>query len=260
MKLILAIMVVWVGFGMTTDPNRIFLPDAVGFFEVLFHEIASGRLLENILATFARVFFGLAIGLFIGLPLGIVLGVSNAARREIMPLIEFFRGIPTSMLFPVFIVLFGIGELSKTAIIASTTFPIILINTVVGCMPRPEIQDRRDYLAVHARHLPVSVKMLVTVWDALPPIIGGLKVAISISLVLTIVTEMFFVASSGVGWAAHQAYLGFDLELMYCYVIVVGIIGLALNQLFDLGYRKVSEALGDFNGKKGWRGPRNEDA
>nr|VFJ89660.1 MAG: sulfonate transport system permease protein [Candidatus Kentron sp. LFY] len=249
MKLILAITIIWIGAGMATDLNRIFLPDAVGFFETLFHEIGSGRLLENILATFARVFSGLAIGLLIGFPLGILLGISGTARKEIMPLIEFFRGIPTSMLFPVFIVIFGIGELSKTVIIASTTFPIILINTVVGCMPRPETRDRRDYLSVHARHLPRSTRMLVTIWDALPPIIAGLKVAISISLVLTIVTEMFFVASSGVGWAAHQAYLGFDLELMYCYVIVVGMIGLGLNRLFDVGYGKVSKALGDFDGK-----------
>nr|VFJ53608.1 MAG: NitT/TauT family transport system permease protein [Candidatus Kentron sp. FW]VFJ60962.1 MAG: NitT/TauT family transport system permease protein [Candidatus Kentron sp. FW] len=249
MKLILALILVWLGASISTDLNRIFLPDAMEFSETLLREIASGRLPTNILTTFARVFSGLAIGLFIGLPLGILLGISSAARKEIMPLIEFFRGIPTSMLFPVFIVIFGIGELSKTVIIASTTFPIILVNTVVGCMPRPETQDRRDYLHVHARDLPRSVKILVTIWDALPPIIAGLKVAISISLVLTIVTEMFFVASSGVGWAAHQAYLGFDLELMYCYVIVVGIIGLTLNQLFDLGYRKVSGALGDSEGK-----------
>nr|VFK33859.1 MAG: NitT/TauT family transport system permease protein [Candidatus Kentron sp. MB]VFK76466.1 MAG: NitT/TauT family transport system permease protein [Candidatus Kentron sp. MB] len=249
MKLILAIVAVWIGFGMITDLNRIFLPDAMGLLEALFHEMASGRLPENVLATFARVFSGLGIGLIIGLPLGILLGVSTAARREVMPLIEFFRGIPASMLFPVFIVIFGVGELSKTVIIASTTFPIILINTVVGCMPRPETQDRRDYLSVHARHLPGSLKILITLWDALPPIIAGLKVAISISLVLTIVTEMFFVASSGVGWAAHQAYLGFDLELMYGYVVVVGIIGLALNQLFDLGYRKVSEVLDNFDRK-----------
>nr|VFK65182.1 MAG: NitT/TauT family transport system permease protein [Candidatus Kentron sp. UNK]VFK71328.1 MAG: NitT/TauT family transport system permease protein [Candidatus Kentron sp. UNK] len=247
MRLILAITIIWIGFGMTTDPNRIFLPDAMGFLEALFHEMATGRLPRNILATFARVFSGLGIGLLIGLPLGIFLGISAAARREIMPSIEFFRGIPTSMLFPVFIVIFGVGELSKTVIIASTTFPIILVNTVVGCMPRPETQDRRDYLSVHARHLPGSIKVLITLWDALPPIIAGLKVAISISLVLTIVTEMFFVASSGVGWAAHQAYLGFELDLMYCYVIVVGFIGLVLNRLFDLGYQKVSEALGDFD-------------
>nr|VFJ64492.1 MAG: NitT/TauT family transport system permease protein [Candidatus Kentron sp. FM]VFJ67788.1 MAG: NitT/TauT family transport system permease protein [Candidatus Kentron sp. FM]VFK10325.1 MAG: NitT/TauT family transport system permease protein [Candidatus Kentron sp. FM] len=245
MKLIFAVMVIWFGSGMATDLNRIFLPDAMGLVQVLFHEIASGRLPENILATFGRVLSGLSIGLLMGLPLGALLGISDAARKEIMPSIEFFRGIPTSMLFPVFIVVFGIGELSKTVIIASTTFPIILVNTVIGCMPRPETRDRRDYLAVHAQHLPGRVKILVTLWDALPPIIAGLKVAISISLVLTIVTEMYFVASSGVGWAAHQAYLGFDLELMYCYVIVVGCIGLGLNRLFDLGHRRISQALGD---------------
>nr|VFK54845.1 MAG: NitT/TauT family transport system permease protein [Candidatus Kentron sp. TUN]VFK59915.1 MAG: NitT/TauT family transport system permease protein [Candidatus Kentron sp. TUN] len=245
MKLIIVLLVTWIGFSISMDLNQVFLPNATKFFGVLLHEITTGNLMANILATFARVILGLAVGLSIGLPVGLLLGVSDVARKEIMPLIEFFRGIPTSMLFPVFIVIFGIGELSKTVIVASTTFPIIVVNTIVGCMPRAETQDRRDYFSVHSKKLPKSVKILAMIWDALPPIVAGLKVAISISLVLTIVTEMFFVASSGVGWAAHQAYLGFDLELMYCYVFVVGMIGLALNYLFDSGFRHIFQVLGD---------------
>ena len=54
-----------------------------------------------------------------------------------------------------------------------------------------------------------------------------------LGLVLTIVTEMFFVASSGIGWAANQAYLDFNIDLMYLYIILVGLVGLSLNIFFD---------------------------
>jgi len=244
MRLIFLIVLVWFVLGSFLNLNKVFLPDALDLLQAFYEEAKSGQLYNNIVATSIRVFSGLSVGAIVGVFFGVLMGLSRVIRKEVMPLVEFLRGIPTSMLFPVFIVMFGVGELSKTVIVATTTFPIILVNTVVGFMPRPETQDRRDYMKVHAKKIPHYIKIVALIWDALPPIIGGLKVAISISLVLTIVTEMFFVASSGVGWAAHEAYLAFDLGLMYSYVIVVGLAGLGLNYAFDKIYSRLVKNMG----------------
>ncbi len=234
MKTIGVLIFFWGIFSFFLNMNQYFLPDITDFFCVFFEEVKTGAIIMNIASTFIRLLLGLLIGVIFGVAVGLVLGLSDGLRKEMMPLVDFLRGIPTSMLFPVFIVAFGIGEISKIIIVISATVPVMLINTMVGCMPRPETQTRRDYLRIHSTLLPVSVKLFAVVWDALPSIIAGFKTAISIALVLTIVTEMFFVASSGVGWAAHQAYLSFDLETMYCYVVVVGAIGLLLNYLFNV--------------------------
>lgn len=233
MKIIFTLVLVWLIFSLNTNLNHLYLPNIDGVFKVLYLEILSGELFNNFIVTFLRVLVGLFLGLLLGFPLGVLLGTHKKLHIEFMPLIDFIRGIPTSMLFPLFIILFGIGEVSKIVIVASVTFPIILVNTISGCLPRKGLEDRTNYLTLHKKRLPRFTIIKSIVWDALPSIVGGVKVAISIGLVLTIVTEMYFVASSGIGWAANQAYLDFNIDLMYLYIILVGLIGLGLNIFFD---------------------------
>jgi len=233
MKIILTIILIWIISSITMNLNHIYLPNVYGLLNMLVLEIISGDIFYNFIITFLRVLAGLFLGFILGFPLGILFGINKKLYSEFMPIIEFFRGIPTSMLFPIFIISFGIGETSKILIVASVTFPIILINTISGCLPRKELEDRNNYLKLHSKKLPKFTIIKSKIWDAIPSIVGGIKVAISIGLVLTIVTEMFFVASSGIGWASNQAYLDFNIDLMYVYIILVGLVGLGLNLFFD---------------------------
>ncbi|MBL1434523.1 ABC transporter permease [Candidatus Wolfebacteria bacterium] len=233
MKALLILLIVWGIAASFVNLHHVFLPEPLGVLQSLWSEIINGKLLDNFLMTFGRVFAGLLVGIGLGAPLGILIGISKRVRKQLLPLIEIFRSIPTSMLFPVFIVVFGIGEIAKLVIVASATFPIMVISTFTGMAERKENQDRRDYLELHKGVLSWKIKVLALIWNALPSIIGGLKVSISIALVLTIVTEMFFIASSGVGWAANQAYQAFNLDEMYMYIFAVGLIGLGINLVFD---------------------------
>ena len=243
MKLLILVLFCWLTSSYIINMHRFFLPEFFGLFEALIVEITSGEFVANVLATFGRVSAGLFIGVGVGVPIGVLIGISSTVRRHVLPSVEVFRSIPTSMLFPLFIVSFGIGELSKLVIVASATFPIMIVSTFTGMVNRKEIEDRTDYLNVHKNLLPLRIVILARVWNAIPAVIGGLKIAISTSLVLTIVTEMFFIASSGVGWAAHQSYLVFDLDKMYAYILVVGLIGLAINKLFDRSVTKLSKFM-----------------
>lgn len=238
------ILTVWFVSSTLIDLHQYFLPSFVATFEEVYKEMVSGSFAHNLLVTLGRVFSGLIVGLIFGGLIGIVLGLNARARSLAMPIVEFIRGIPTSMLFPVFIVSLGVGELSKSAIIATATFPIIIVSIVVGCASRSENQDRRDYILVHAEHLALSTKYIAILWDAIPSILSGVKVSISMALVLTIVTEMFFVASSGVGWAAYQAYQSFNLELMYSYILLVGFIGVLINVIFDRSVQSFEKKIG----------------
>jgi len=243
MKLILGLIGLWVLFSLRGDLHSLYLPEFMGVISSLKVELQSGDLLSNLAATAMRVLTGLIAGVFFGVILGAVLGFSERAKKEGLPLVEIFRGIPTSMLFPVFIVALGIGEVSKTVIVASATFPIMVINTMTGMAPRNSTIDRTHYITLHGQSIPWKMKAMSKLWDAIPSMIAGLKVSISIALVLTIVTEMFFIASSGVGWAAHQSYLAFDLDTMYFYIITVGLVGLLINVVFDFLVRKVSKII-----------------
>ena len=244
MRFFLLLILLWITTSQLVDLNTVFLPDIVGVIKAYASEFNNGALLSNLGATFIRVFIGLFVGVAFGLCIGVWLGNSYKFRKFFMPAVDFLRGIPTSMLFPVFIVAFGIGELSKIIIVATATFPIMVVSTITGFVPRKEVQDRTDYINLHHETLPLTIILFAMIWNALPSIISGLKVSISIALVLTIVTEMFFVASSGVGWAAHQSYQSFELDKMYAYIILVGMIGLMINYLFDRVIKSLNEYLG----------------
>ena len=180
MRVIFILILLWLLFSFTSNLNTMYLPSIDGVISVLYSEILSGELFNNFIVTFLRVITGLILGLIVGFPLGLILGTNQKLRLEFMPIIDFLRGIPTSMLFPLFIILFGIGEVSKILIVTSVTFPIILVNTISGCIPRKELEDRANYLAIHKTRLPKFTIIKSTIWDAIPSIVGGVKVAISI--------------------------------------------------------------------------------
>lgn len=227
--------------------NTYFLPDILGVLRFLFDFEELSAITINLVDTLQRVIVGILFSSLLAIPAGFYLAFNTKLKNIIMPLIDFVRGIPTSMLFPVIIVFMGIGELSKLFIVVLATIPILLISALTGASKREENSDRRDYISIHYRNLSRSTIVMGIIWDALPNLISGTKISISISLVLVIVTEMFFVSNSGLGYAAHQAYLTLDLDEMYTYVIIVGVLGLAFNQILDRCFSLVSGSKNNGN-------------
>lgn len=233
MKGFLLALTVWIIASFSLHLNQMYLPDILGTFQEAKSEVLSGNFIFNLGATLARVTMGLLGGLLIGSLIGGFVALNSSVRSWVWPLIEFIRSIPTSMLFPIFIVALGVGEVSKAGIVITATFPIIAVSIVSGFIDDNGLRDRDDYLNLHSNKIPRSVLIYSKVYSALPSIIAGLKLSLSIALVLTIVTEMFFVASSGVGWAAYQSYQDFNIDKMYFYIIATGVIGLVVNIIFD---------------------------
>lgn len=239
------LILVWICFGIFVDLGSHFLPTPKGVVLALIKCIADGSLPWNLAITLARVLVCVFIAAGIGIPVGLGTAVSKNFRRFIMPVVEFARGIPTSMLFPVFIILVGFGEKAKLAIALYSTLPVFIIGAFVGATPRPESLGRREYLRLHRNEISVINYFLSILWEAIPSLLASTKVAISLALVLVIVTEMFFVADVGVGWAAYQAYNAFCLDEMYAYILAVGLIGLGINFVFDYTTKQVNIIVED---------------
>jgi ABC-type nitrate/sulfonate/bicarbonate transport system permease component len=244
MKVIFGLILIWLIASVFADLNKVFLPEIFGLGSACWHELKEFSLLRNCVITLGRVAGGVGLGLLGGIPLGLLVGVNPRINKELMPTIEFLRAIPTSMLFPVFIMTSGIGELSKLLIVVYATLPIVVVALAASGQGKTEAIARADYLNIHKSRLGLMFAIVAFLWDSIPALIAGLKVALSIGLVLVIVTEMFFSASSGVGWAARQAYLSYNVDQMYAYVLVVGILGYLLNALLDYSLTKTRIFVG----------------
>lgn len=235
----ISILLVWVIFSILRPLNEAFLPDAEGVCNLLINIDFLTDTLKNLAVTFSRVLFGTFLAASIGIPLGLLLAKNLTSRRLIEPVLDFLRGVPISMMFPLFIVFVGFGELSRNLIVLTLALPIISTSVLVSALPNPNNQERIDYFNLRKNLLSFDSKLRNALWDALPGIITGLKLSLSLGLVIVIVTEMFFVATSGIGWLAFRAYEQFAIDKMYIYIFIAGFSSIGMNWALEKVSKKV---------------------
>lgn len=217
--------------------NPLFLPKLNVFFVALFNILSLPGTYANILSTIYRAFMGLFFSALVSIPLGLIFGRFEKVYKFFEFPTDFFRSIPSSSLFPLFILIFGIGNLSKIGIVFYGCSLILLLNTVYGAKPTKEKQDRINMLKSF-KATPYQVFKYAILRDALPQIAAGIRVCISLSFVLVIVAEMFLGSNEGIGKQIYDYYLQYNIPEMYSVIVILGIIGYFSNKFFLLLERK----------------------
>ncbi len=209
------------------DP--LLLPGPFETFGALWQGLVGGGLSHDLLVTVQRTLLSFLIALAIGVPLGVVLGASDKVYRGIEFVIDFFRSTPASVVFPLFLVLFGTGEKTKIAVAAFGASLVILFNVAYGVM------NARKQRLLAARVMgasPLRVMIDVTVWESLPQTFVGIRSGVSLALVIVIVAEMFIGSTDGLGRRVVNAQMVFEMPDMYAAIFTAGLLGYALNLLF----------------------------
>jgi ABC-type nitrate/sulfonate/bicarbonate transport system permease component len=183
-----------------------------------------------------RLAGGFAIAATIGIAVGLLIGSSQRARRTLEPFLEFTRAIPAIAIVPAAIVILGpTGDASRIAVIAfGLCFPI-LVNTAEGvrAIP-PEVRDTASMLHVS----PVERLWRIYFPSALPSIMAGLRIAVSIGLVLVVVSE-FVGEANGLGHWILLQQSDYSVPEMYAGILFLGLLGYVLNRLFLVAERRV---------------------
>jgi len=186
-----------------------------------------------------RALVGLALSGLVAIPLGLLLGRSQRLYEFFEFPTDFLRSIPSSALFFLFILVFGIGDSSKVAVVFYGCSLIILVNTIYGARPTKEKQDRINmFLSFGATRS--QIFRLVVLRDALPHIAAGFRICVSLSLVLVVVTEMFLTANNGLGRRIYDFYLAYRVPEMYAAIIILGLLGYAANKVSLIVERRTS--------------------
>lgn len=226
---LISIIILWIASSFLFDLNSVFLPDARGVGMLLVSPDFLVSLTYHLAVTFFRVLAGCALATLIGLPLGLVLAANTQLRRAVEPFLDFLRGVPISMLFPLFIVFVGFGELSRSLIVVTLAVPIVTTSVLISALPNADNAERISYFSLRRSLLPERTKFRLAISEALPGIVTGLRLSLSLGLVVVIVTEMFFSASSGIGWLAFRSYERFAIDEMYLLIFIAGIASIGLN-------------------------------
>lgn len=216
------------------DP--VLLPSPAEAFAAFFRDLVNGTLWADFYRTILRTTWSFLLATVIAVPLGILLGASERVYRSIELLIDFFRSTPASALFPLFLVLFGTGELTKIAVAAFGAALAILFNVAYGVMNARKLRQLAAHVMGASRF---RVLIDVTLWESLPQTFIGMRNGISIALVIVIVAEMFIGSTDGLGQRIMNAQMIFDMPRMYAAILAAGLLGYALNLLFLFLERRV---------------------
>ena len=179
----------------------------------------------NIWHTLWNAFLWFMLATILGIPIGLWLGFSQKAYRSNEIMLHFFRSLPATAIFPIFLLFFGINDSSKIAISCFISLWIIILASSSGVLYSNAVRIKTLHMLwVHGFEL---YKQLF--YNSLSHIYIGLRTASAMTLIVVIVTEVFVGSSYGIGQNIYDAYVVYDTITLFARVIITWIIWYSIN-------------------------------
>lgn len=190
----------------------------------------------DILPSLGRMGLGFAGGALAGVVLGLALGLSSRVYDYLDGVLQFLRAIPPPALVTVFLVLFGFGLRMQLAFIMFSIVWPVLLNTADGARSVEPLHLQ----TCQAFRLSRTERLLrVVLPSALPKMFAGLRLALSLSLIVMVFSELLPGTTNGIGFQLTTAYVTFDLPAMWAGIVLLGVLGYVLNEFFLVVERRV---------------------
>jgi sulfonate transport system permease protein len=226
---VVGLVAVWAFCTSMGVVDPVLLPSPRAALNAFLNGMTTGKLGTDFARTVERTLWATLIAAVIAIPLGIILGSSERLYRSLEFVIDFFRSTPASAMFPLFLVLFGVGDRTKISVAAFGAMLVILFNVAYGVM------NARKMRLLAAKVMGASrmrVLFDVMLRESLPQTFVGLRNGVSLALVIIVVAEMFIGSRDGLGHSVFEAQQLFDMPRMYAAIFAAGALGYVLNLVF----------------------------
>jgi sulfonate transport system permease protein len=232
---VMAFLVAWQVLTETGLVNPAVIPPLDRIAVALWEGIVGGKLLGDIAISLQRAGIAFATAVAVAIPLGIVMGQVRPVERALDPILQVFRQTSALALYPVFILLLGLGEASKVFVIFWATLFPLLLNTIGGVkeVDPKLIEMARVYGAGSA-----TVFRRVVLPGAVPTIFVGLRLSATTALLLLIAAEMIG-ANKGIGFQVMNAQYNFEIPTMFAAIVILAALGLISNYALVLLQRRL---------------------
>jgi len=216
--------------------NAYFVPPLSDVLHAWWHLLQTGELVRHLKASVVRSAAGFFLALAVAIPLGGAIAWYRPVREVLTPPLELFRNTAALALLPVFVLILGIGETSKVAIVTYACFFPVLLNTISG------VGNVDTQLLRSARVLglsPVTTFRKVVFPAALPTIFTGIRIAGAAAVLVLIAAEMIG-ATAGLGYYINYAQNNFLIPQMYAAILTTSALGLVINYTLVAFERRLS--------------------
>ena len=230
-----AIVIAWELWARGKSTSVILFPPPSVIAATLLKQARNGDLLKTVGATLRRLAAGVVIGGVPALLLGLLMGFSAKVRAAVDPLVAAAHSIPKIAVLPILMILLGIGEAPKIAVVAAAAFFPILINTMAGVRQISPIhfEVAHSYGASAPR-----IFWRVLVPGSLPQILSRTRLALNGALLITIALEIV-AARNGLGAAIWLAWQTLRVEELFAALAVASFLGVSFNATLVLIERRL---------------------
>ena len=214
--------------------NPVFLPGPGKVFIRIITWALEDDLLGDAFISTMRVVAGWALSALLAVPLGLLIGSWRAVQALLEPLTDFIRYMPAVAFIPLVILWVGIDEGAKVAIIFIGTFfqMVLMVTEDVRRVPMAQIEAAQTMGATRRE---VLEKVILP--SAKPALLDTLRVIMGWAWTYLVVAELV-AANSGLGFSILKAQRFLQTDKIFAGILLIGFIGLAIDQLFRLLHRK----------------------
>jgi len=208
--------------------NPVLVPPPTAVAQRVFAVVTAGSLLAPLARTLSLLAVAYAIGCVLGIALGVLMGRFRRVHGLLEPLVEVLRPLPKPALLPPLMLFLGLGDTMKITAVALGVFFPVVINTIQGVRGvDPVLVD----VARTFQHSRAATLWKVVLPSALPLILSGMRIALGIALVLVVIAEMM-AGTGGMGYLIIDLQRSFRIVDMYAWVVILAVLGYALNEVF----------------------------
>lgn len=216
--------------------SKVFLPTPESTLASLAEGLAAGGELKAFtLATVGRMLAGWLLASLAGVLLGALIGSSAAARAWLQPTLEFIRPLPASAVLPLAISIFGLSAGMVLFVVAFGAMWPVLLATVHGLA---SVEPRLREVCAGLQVSRTTFLWKVGLPGALPDILSGMRLSMTVSLIVAVVGEMI-ASQSGLGQAILLAARSFRASELFAGIALLGLIGFASNALLAAAESKL---------------------
>src|SRR5882724_8039548 len=217
--LLVATLLAWEALVRLLGVPAYLVPTPSSMIVALYRGVASGVYVQHLWVTLSETMLGFLFGCLLAFTLGISVALSRRVEYFLYPFIVMFQALPKVALAPLFLIWFGLGLASKVAQASFTAFFPLMVNIIAGL--RSADEDRVNLM----RSLDASqfqIFAMLRLPSALPFIMAGLEVAMTLSLIGAIVAE-FVGAQSGLGMLMQSMNFTMDVAGQFSVLLILSV-------------------------------------
>lgn len=215
---LVVVALLWIVIPGIVDVPKLFLPTPGDVYGAAKELWLSGTLQRNVAVTLARVLIGYSAGVLVALILGILMGWYRVIDSAVDPLYQLWRPIPPIAIIPLFILWFGIGELSKVLVIFGGALGACLISVVSGVKNVPRIYiEAAQILGAKDR----QIFQRVVIPSALPYVFAGMRVALALAFGVVVASELI-ASVEGIGFMLMMGRNLLRTDIIFVGIVLIG--------------------------------------